>query len=101
MRGVTDLTFYKGWSGQLVAIYKGFGIHGTYYSGEPQIITSGDGFYKSGQYGRIDAFYHWQSQNIQGNLQWSFHFLPGLMDLSMSFLLRADMEGLFRRYHSN
>lgn len=101
LRGVYDMDFSMGWLTEMEARYKGFGLHGTIYSGDSQQIISGDGFYKSSFYARADAFYQVSGPVIQGRLQCSFHFLPDMMDLSMSLLIRARLEGIFGNHHSN
>jgi hypothetical protein len=101
IRGVYDFRFPFGWIGEMDAVYKGFGLHATIYSGESQSIFSGDGFYKSTFYSRADAFYMITSSSIQGKLQFSFHFLPDVVDLSISLVIRAQLEGLFRYHHPN
>jgi hypothetical protein len=101
LRGVYDMVTSFGFLGEIEAIYKGFGLHGTIYSGDSQDIISGDGFYRSTFYSRADAFYQVSRSGIQGRLQFSFHFIPDIMDLSMSLLVRAQLEGIFRSHHSN
>jgi hypothetical protein len=101
IRGIYDFRLPFGWISELDAEYKGFGLHATLYSGESQSIISGDGFYKSTFYTRTDAFYMLTSSNIQGKLQFSFHFLPDVVDLSMSLVIHAQLDGLFRSHHPN
>jgi hypothetical protein len=101
LRGVYDMVTPFGWLGELEAVYRGFGVHGTIYSGDSQDIISGDGFYRSTFYSRADAYYQVSRPGIQGRLQFSFHFMPDILDLSMSLLIRAQLEGLFRSHHSN
>ena len=95
LRGVYDMEFASGWLTELEAVYKGFGVHGTVYMGDSQRIISGDGFYKSTFYSRADAFYQVSKSHIQGRLQFSFHFLPDIVDLSMALTIRAQLDGLF------
>lgn len=101
IRSVYDFRFPIGFLGEVGAVYRGFGLHGTVYSGESQVITSGDGFYKSTFYGRADAYYQLNTPDIAGRLQFSFHFIPGAVDLSMSLVVRAQLDGIFRSHHSN
>jgi hypothetical protein len=101
LRGVYDFVLPLGWIGELEAMYKGFGIHGTIYTGDSQEIISGDGFYRSTFYSRADAYYQVSGSEIQGRLQFSFHFIPGVVDLSMSLLVRAQLDGMFRDHHSS
>lgn len=100
IRGEYDFRFAFGFFGEAEAMYKGFGLRGTVYSGESQVITSGDGFYQSTFYSRADIYYHLAKSGIDGRLQFSFHFIPGVVDLSMSLVIRAQLDGIFG-HHSN
>jgi len=95
LRGVYDMQFASGWLTELEAAFKGFGVHGTIYSGDSKQIISGDGFYKSTFYSRADAFYQVSGSHIEGRLAFSFHFLPDIIDLSMALTVRAQLDGLF------
>jgi hypothetical protein len=97
IRSEYDFIFPFGWLAEAEARYKGFGIHGTLYSGDSQVILSGDGFYKSTFYTRADAYYQVSTSHIEGKLQFSAHFLPDVTDLSMSLLIRAQLDGIIRR----
>ncbi len=101
LRGVYELVFPIGWIGELEIGYMGFGLHGTIYSGDSQEITSGDGFYRSSFYSRTDVYYQVSGSVIEGKLQFSMHFIPGVTDVSMSLLIRAQLEGVFGRHHFN
>jgi hypothetical protein len=101
LRGVYDFNFPFGFLGEINMVYKGFGIHGTIYSGDSQQIISGDGFYKSGFYARTDVFYQANLSGIFGKLQFSFHFLPDAVDLSMSLVIRARIEGMISFFKAN
>jgi hypothetical protein len=101
LRGVYDLVFPFGWLGEMEAGYRGFGVHGTIYSGDSQAIVSGDGFYKSTFYSRADVYYQVARSGIEGRVQFSFHVVPEAVDLSMSLMIRAQLEGIFRGHHSN
>jgi hypothetical protein len=96
LRGVYDMQFASGWLTEAEIIYKGVGLRGTLYKGDSQKIISGDGFYKSTSYTRADVFYQVSKSNIQGRLQFSFHFLPGNLDPSMSLTVRAQLDGMFK-----
>lgn len=95
LRGVYDMQFSSGWLTEIEFCYLGFGMRGTIYRGDSQKILSGDGFYKSTKYSRGDVFYRVSKSHIQGIFQFSFHFLPGNMDLSMSLTVRAQLDGLY------
>src|SRR5512133_701608 len=77
LRGVYDFRFPVGFISELNAGYKGFGLKATFYAGDNQMITSGDGFYKSDIYGRIDFFYRLTNSSISSKIQVSTHFVPG------------------------
>jgi hypothetical protein len=96
----TYVQYPVGLFSEIEAQYKGFGLHGTFYTGEEQVITSGDGFYQSDLYARADAFYQVANTNLNGRLQLSLHYVPGIIDLSMSLVVRASIDGPFKRYQS-
>jgi len=101
LRGIYDFRFPIGFYGEVEALYKHFGVHGIIYSGDSQYITSGDGLYKASFYSRADVFYQAAGSAVQGKVQCSFHFLPEVVDLSMSLVIRAQLEGLFRNRQFN
>ena len=89
-----DINFPLGWLSNLVVMHKGLGFNGVYYYGDRQILLYGDGFYKSKNYGRIDLFYQGnKSTRIKGKLQFSFHFVPGNIDFSQSFVIYISLSG--------
>ena len=89
-----DFNYPLGWLSNLTIMHKGFGINGTCYNGNRQILLYGDGFYKSKNYGRIDLFYQNRKSNrINGKLQFSFHFVPGNVDFSQSFVIYIGLDG--------
>jgi len=98
LRGVYDFSVPVGFLAELTAGYRNVGIHGMIYAGENQVITSGDGFYKSDFYCRADAFWQKANQGISAKAQVSLHFIPGVVDLSMSLVVRASINGVFRRH---
>jgi hypothetical protein len=93
-RHVYDMRFMWGWLSDLDVNYKGFGLHGIYYRGEGQVFLYGDGFYKSGNYGRADFYFQksWLDR-ISGKLEFSLHFLPGHLDYAYAVYIRATMDG--------
>ncbi len=99
IRSVYDFRIPFGFMAEMEVVHKGFGLHGTVYSGESQVITSGDGFYKSDFYSRADVYYQLTTPNIEGRVQFSFHFIPGITDLSMSLVVRAQLDGIFGNHH--
>lgn len=94
VRNVYDMRFMWGWLSDLNVNYKGFGLHGIYYRGEGQVFLYGDGFYKSGNYGRADLYFQktWLNR-IAGKLEFSMHFLPGQIDFAYAVTIRATMDG--------
>ena len=101
VRGIYDFSFPAGFLGEVNALYRGFGIKGTVYAGQEQVITSGEGFYKSDRYGRADFFYEMVKPGVTGKVQFSMHFIPGVMDISMQLVIKASLEGVFRNHQSN
>ena len=45
---------------------------------------------------RADAYYQISNPDIDGRVQFSMHFLPDVVDLSMSLVVRAQLEGAFQ-----
>jgi hypothetical protein len=101
LRGIYEFRVPVGFMGEIKAVFRRFGLQGLIYAGEPQVITSGDGFYQSDLYCRADAFYRVSNPYLNGKLQLSLHFIPGVVDLSMSLVIRASIEGVFRHHQSN
>jgi hypothetical protein len=99
VRGIYDFRFPLGFLAEINARYRTIGFHGTVYSGESQVITSGDGFYESDFYCRTDAFWEAAGNGISGRLLVSLHFIPGVTDISMSLVIKASIGGTFHRHH--
>lgn len=94
IRNVYDFRTPVGWYSELGAELKGFGIHGSFYLGDSHIIIYGDRFYSSDSYQRIDLYYTKNhSRRISGKLQFSFHFIPGVIDYSQMLVICVDLEG--------
>jgi hypothetical protein len=94
VRSVYDMRFMWGWLTEMNMSYKGFGLHGVYYRGDGQVFLYGDGFYKSGNYGRMDLYFEkTYLERIAGKLEFSVHFLPGNIDFSYTIHLRAYIDG--------
>ncbi|MBN1159227.1 MAG: hypothetical protein JXA61_07585 [Bacteroidales bacterium] len=94
LRGVYDFSWPLGWISEAEVSYKGFGLRGLYYRGGEQIIVSGDGFYRSSSYGRTDIYYARGESRVIGTVQFSLHFIPGVVDHSMSLVIRAQLDGI-------
>jgi len=94
IRHVYDLRYPAGWLSNILVMHRDFGIRGTYYYGDSQVLLYGDGFYRSKNYGRIDLFYQGsRSSIVNGKLQFSLHIIPGNVDLSQSFVICINLEG--------
>jgi hypothetical protein len=101
IRSIYDFRFPLGFIAEIHVIHRGLGLHGVVYKGEGQVITSGDAFYRSGFYTRTDLFYQVSQKNLSGRVQFSMHFIPGVTDLSMSLILRARLDGIFKAHQFN
>ncbi len=93
LRNVYDFSWPVGWITEAEICFNGFGVHGLYYTGDEQVIVSGDGFYQAGSYGRTDIYYQRKTRQINGRLQFSLHFIPGIIDHSFSLVIRAQLDG--------
>ena len=92
-----------GWYSEFEFNYKSFGLKGDYYLGRKNIekgeegdrkinegltFMLGDGFYKAGEYGRLDFYVKpFSKKNIYSKLQFSMHLIPGTIDFSQQFVL--------------
>ncbi len=102
IRNVYDFRTPIGWYSELGAEYKGFGIHGTCYLGDSHTIIYGDKFYASDSYQRVDLYYAANhSKRISGKLQFSFHFVPGVVDYSQMLVISINLEGTKQIHESN
>lgn len=89
IRSEYPLLWPVGWISVADLGYRGAGLRLIYYKGDSQNIITGDAFYKSGNYTRADFFYERQRSGISGKAQFSMHFIPGTVDLSMSLVIHA------------
>jgi hypothetical protein len=94
LRNVYDIKSPLGWYTELNVEHRGFGFHGTCYLGNSHSIIYGDRFYSSTSYQRIDLYYaRYHSSRISGKLQFSFHFVPGVIDYSQMLVIYINLEG--------
>ena len=94
LRNVYDFRFPVGWYSELYLGYKGFGIHGTFYIGDPQTVLYGDRFYGSKSYQRLDFYYSGiRSSFIEGKIRFSVHFVPGVIDYSQMLVIYVSLDG--------
>jgi hypothetical protein len=94
IRHVYDIRSPVGWYTELNVQLKGFGVHGTCYIGDSHTVIYGDRFYSSTSYQRIDLYYlRNQSGRISGKLQFSLHFVPGIIDYSQMLVIFVNLEG--------
>ena len=94
----TRPTNYNGFFGlqeRLSLFYKIFGVDATYYKGDKIKLVWGDGFYKSGDYGRLDTYLKvFKSEKVDTKIGWSFHFVNGTYnDDSFQVLFRVNFLG--------
>jgi len=91
IRSVYELLWPAGWISQADIKYRGAGLRFIFYKGDRQHITTGDGFYKAENYKRADFYYERGRSGISGKAQFSMHFIPGIVDLSMSLVVHARL----------
>ncbi|MBN2611218.1 MAG: hypothetical protein JXB00_06645 [Bacteroidales bacterium] len=93
LRNVYDARTPVGWYSELHLAHKGFGLHGTFYTGDAHTLLYGDRFYTSTSYQRLDLSYtRSKGSLITGRLQFSFHFVPGALDFSQQFVVYINLE---------
>lgn len=84
----------KGALFEITAEYRRIGITNSYYIGEANTIKTGDRFYDSKRYNRLD--FTWRPRlykNIEARLAFSLHFVDGVIDNQQSFGLRYNLAG--------
>ncbi len=83
-----------GFTAQLHAFYKWFGVQGFYYTGEGHTFLYGDPFYRLKQYGRVDIFYMpFHNRNVSLKINFILHFAHGQLDYSQQILLSMALNG--------
>ena len=93
LRNVYDLDYRFGSLSELLVLYKGLGFRNTLYAGEGQTQMVGDGLYASKFYDRLDFIWNvFKISRVKGQVQFSLHFLPGLVDTSQKFAISIDMN---------
>jgi len=101
-RNVYDVDHRYGSITELLLFHKQFGIRSTNYIGEGQIIVAGDKLYSSEFYNRTDLIWRiFKNSPIKGLFEFSFHFLPGILDFSQKFTIYLDIEGTKKLYNKN
>ena len=94
LRNVYDLDIRLGNLWELYAIYKGFGIKSNLYWGEGQTQMVGDGMYKAKFYDRTDLVWEFLRKGpVRGEVMFSLHFLPEVVDYSQSLTVYLDING--------
>lgn len=92
LRGIYDWRTPKGFNAHVHAEYRKFFIDNTTYLGEPLDLPSGDPFYTSERYNRLDiGWIPLRYKNLEGRFILGFHFTPGAVDNQQQFLLRYNI----------
>jgi len=87
-----DYNHYYGLQERFSLFYKIFGLDASYYKGDKIILTWGDGFYRSGDYGRLDTYLKvFKNKKVDSRIGWSFHFVNGQYnDNSFQVIFRVN-----------
>jgi hypothetical protein len=83
---------YYGIQERFSLFYKIFGLDATYYKGDKIDLKMGDGFYRSGNYGRLDTYLKvFKNKIVDSKIGWSFHFVDGgYNDNSFQVIFRVN-----------
>ena len=93
LRSVYDFSFYNGSLSQFYIELYPFGIRTSFYFGEGQVQLWADGLYRAKYYNRTDFVWHiFKQQNLQGSVEFSFHVIEEVLDMSQSFKIRALID---------
>jgi len=94
LREQYDLTYTSGSLSELYASYKLFGIRSTLYVGDGHTMLVGDPMYRAPFYNRNDLILKvLRKGKVSGSLDFSFHFIPGILDFSQKFTIYIDISG--------
>ncbi|ADY52926.1 hypothetical protein Pedsa_2378 [Pseudopedobacter saltans DSM 12145] len=94
VRSLTNILVPKGFVANLEACYKRFFVENRFYSGQGHHLLLGDSFYTSKLYNRLDiGWVPLLTNNLEGRLKLSFHFVDNAMDNQQSFILRYRISG--------
>ncbi len=97
LRNVYDTDFRYGNITELFASYKGVGLRSTTYFGEGQTQMVGDGMYSANFYSRLDLFLNlFRKSKVKSQVEFSFHFLPEVVDVSQRFVIYLELGGKSR-----
>lgn len=92
-RGVTPLTYYKGLMTEFYLLYKSLGFRYTGYIGTGQVLITGEPIYKAKSYNRVDLIWNlFNRAGIEGEVEFSVHFINDFIDYSQRFTLRANLD---------
>jgi hypothetical protein len=92
-RNITPLRYYKGIMTEIGLYYKAIGVHCSNYTGNGQLIITGDPLYKAKFYNRVDLIWRiFNHPGIEGAVEFSVHFINDIIDYSQKFTLRADLD---------
>ncbi|WP_051292942.1 hypothetical protein [Olivibacter sitiensis] len=98
IRSVTDLRFAHGLYTELYLGYRRFFLDNIFYTGSAQLAFMADRFYGFKHYNRTDI--GWKaihSNYVDASLVLSFHHTPHGLDNQQAFLLRYNLEGVYRK----
>lgn len=95
-RSEYDFIFPKGFISNIYAGYKSFAVRNTTYIGEAQRLPNADSYYNYKRYNRLDFLWRpFKSRFIEGELNLSFHSVPGYIDNQQSFKLKFNLNTVF------
>lgn len=98
IRSMTSMQYAHGLYTELHLGLKRFFLTNIFYTGKPQTALFADRFYGFDHYNRTDL--GWtaiKSRAVEANLILSFHHTPNGFDNQQAFLLRYNLEGLYRK----
>ncbi len=94
LRGVYGLTFYNGSLTELVFEKWNVGIKNTLYLGDGQAPGVGEAVYEAPFYNRTDLYWKvFRSYAVDARIEFSFHLIEDVLDLSQKFTIYARLEG--------
>jgi hypothetical protein len=98
LRSVYDFKFYNGCLSQFYIELFPFGIRTSFYFGEGQVQLWGDKLYQAKYYNRTDfIWYIFNRKNLHGAVEFSFHVIENVLDVSQSFKIYALVDDIGKK----
>jgi hypothetical protein len=97
-RHLYNFMYSKGFTCELEARYRHFGLHEMVCISNGLTILPGDAPYSAKYYNRADLYYQVINSYIDARIQFSYHHIPMTDMVSTIAVVRINTDGLFRKH---